>query len=134
MHLPPIVCSLQKEGSPGDNVAILPTESMWCAALRELQRHPPEMEQNVSPQITQCPCGEYHVQVVLVKPCVAGDVLVPSNFGDPKIFVQFDGSAHHNFQIGGAGAGLFENSRKAFSCWIGAALPSQLVKTTLLPK
>ena len=37
MHLPPIVCSLQKDGSPGDNVAILPTESMWCASLRELQ-------------------------------------------------------------------------------------------------
>ena len=110
MHLPPIVRSLQKEGSPGGNVAILPTESTWCAALRELQRHPPEMEQNVSLQITQCPCGEYHVQVILVKPCVAGDVLVPSNFGDPKIFVQFDGSAHHNLQIGGAGAGLFEIS------------------------
>ena len=67
MHLPPVVCSLQQDGGPGDVVAILPVESLCCAALRELQRHPPEMEQNVTLQILHCPCGEYHVQVVLVK-------------------------------------------------------------------
>ncbi len=107
MHLPPSVCSLQEDGSPGDRVAILPTDSMLCAILQEMQRNPPEVEQNVALQIFHCPCGEYHVQLTLTTPCAAGDILVPGIFGDPKIFVQFDGSAHHDLQVGGAGAGLF---------------------------
>ena len=91
----------------------------------ELQQHPPELEQNVSLQITQCNCGEYHVQVALVKPCVAGDILVPGTFGDPKIFVQFDGSAYHGLHIGGAGAGLFEISAQGLQLldWGCLALP-----------
>ncbi len=61
-----------------------------------------------------------------MKPCVAGDILVPGNFGDPKIFVQFDGSAHHDLQIGGAGAGLFEISSQGLQLldWGCLALPS----------
>ena len=126
MHLPPVVCSLQKDGSPGDVVAILPVESLHSAALRELQRHPPEMEQNVTLQILHCPCGEYHIQIVLIKPGIEGDILVPGSFGDPKIFVQFDGSAHHDHQIGGAGAGLFEISSHGLQLldWGCLALPS----------
>ena len=126
MHLPPVVCSFQQDGSPGDSIAILPVDSLCCAALRELQRCPPEMEQNVSLQILHCPCGEYHVQVILVKPAIVGDIIVPGRFGDPKIFVQFDGSAHHDFQVGGAGAGLFEISSHGLQLldWGCLALPS----------
>ena len=126
MHLPPVVCSFQQDGSPGDSIAFLPVDSLACAALRELQRCPPEMEQNVTLQILHCPCWEYHVQVVLVKPVIAGDILVPGRFGDPKIFVQFDGSAHHDFQVGGAGAGLFEISSQGLQLldWGCLALPS----------
>ena len=54
----------------GDQVATLSIESIWCGALRELQQHSPELEQNVSLQLTRCNCGEYHVQVVLIRPCV----------------------------------------------------------------
>ena len=68
MHLPPTVCSLQQDGCPGDQVATLSIESIWCAALRELQQHPAELEQNVSLQLTRCNCGGYHVQVVLIRP------------------------------------------------------------------
>ena len=121
-----MVCSLQKDGSPGDVIATLPLESLHSAALRELQRHPPEMEQNVTLQIWHCPCGEYHIQIVLIKPGIEGDILVPGRFGDPKIFVQFDGSAHHDHQIGGAGAGLFEISSHGLQLldWGCLALPS----------
>ncbi len=126
MHLPPIVCTLKQDGGAGDQVATLSLGSLWCAALRELQRYPPELEQNVSLQMIQCKCGEYHVQVVLLKQCVAGDILVPGMFGDPKIFVQFDGSAHHSFNIGGAGAGLFEISAQGLQLldWGCLALPA----------
>ena len=36
-----------------------------------------------------------------------GDVLVSAG-GDPRIIVQFDGSAHRTSQIGGAGAALLQ--------------------------
>ena len=103
MHLPPIVCSLQEDGT-SDRVAILPTDSMYCDILREMQRNPPEVEQNVSlmfhyPRRISCAACPDN--------CAAGDILVPGIFGDPKIFVQFDGCAHHNLQVGGTGAGLF---------------------------
>ena len=108
MHLPPIVCSLQQDGCPGDQVATLSIESIWCSL-----------------QLTRCNCGEYHVQVVLTRPCVTGDILVPGTFGDPKIFVQFDGSAYHDLHIGGAGAGLFEISARGLQLldWGCLALP-----------
>ena len=121
MYLPPVVCSLQQDGSPGDLVAVLPVESLWCAALRELQRQPPEMEQNVSLQILHCPCGEYHVQVVLVKPGVVGDILVPGSFGDPKIFVQFDGSALTIFRSAELVQACLRSLPMASSYWTGAA-------------
>ena len=114
MHLPPIICSPREAGNPGDNVAILPTSSNFCAILREMQRNPPEFEQNMSLQMFHCACGEY-VQVTLTAQCAAGDILVPGLFGDPKIFVQFDGSAHHDVEVGGAGAGLFEISAQGMS-------------------
>ena len=126
MHLPPIVCSLQDAGNPGDRVAILPTNSTFCAILQEMQRNPPEFEQNISLQMFHCTCGEYHVQVALTTQCAAGDILVPGLFGEPKIFVQFDGSAHHDHEVGGAGAGLLEISAQGLQLldWGCLALPS----------
>ena len=105
---------------------MLPTDSMFCAVLREMQRNPPEAEQNVCLQMFHCPCGKYHVQLTLIKPCAAGDILVPGSFGDPQIFVEFDGSAHHDLRVGGAGAGLFEISSQGLQLldWGCLALPS----------
>ena len=66
------------------------------------------------------------MQLTLTKSCAAGDFLVPSCFGDPKIFVQFDGSAHHDLHVGGAGAGLFEISSRGLQLldWGCVALPT----------
>ena len=52
-------------------------------------------------------------------------VYIPGTFGDPKIFVQFDGSAYHDLHIGGAGAGLFEISAQGLQLldWGCLALP-----------
>ena len=86
LHLPPVVCSLQKDGSPGDVVAILPVESLHCAALRELQRHVPEMEQNVTLQILHCPCGEYHVQSCPSQTRGCGRYTCPRQFWRSKDF------------------------------------------------
>ena len=37
-----------------------------------------------------------------------GDILVPSNACEPRIMVQFDGSAHRTRGVGGAGAALLQ--------------------------
>ena len=62
MHFPPIACSVHQDGSSGDRVPVPPTDSMFCAVLREMQRNPLEAEQNVSLQMFYCPYGEYHVR------------------------------------------------------------------------
>ncbi len=61
-----------------------------------------------------CPCGEYHVQLTLTTPCAAGNILVPRLFD------------HHDLQVGGAGAGLFEISAQGLQLlhWGCLALPS----------
>ena len=51
MHLPPIVCSLQQDGCPGDQVATLSIESIWCGALRELQQHPRAIVESIMSQL-----------------------------------------------------------------------------------
>ena len=125
MHLPPIVCTLKEAGSPGDCMAILPACSTASAILRDMQRNLPEFERNTSVQMTHCACGEYHIQVTLTAESAAEDILAPGQFGDPKIFVQFDGSAHHDAEMGGAGAGLFEISAQGLQLldWGSIALP-----------
>ena len=66
-------------------------------------------------------CGEYHIHVTLLSEVGQGDVLVPSDFGAPRIFCQFDGSAHRAQAVGGAGAALYVISAQglqllAWSC------------------
>ena len=125
MHLPPIVCTLKAAGATGDCVALLPLSSSASAILRDMQLNPPEMERNVTLSMTYCTCDEYHIQVTLTTECAAGDLLVPCQFGDPKIFVQFDGFAHQDAGIGGAGAGLYEISAHGLQLldWGSVAIP-----------
>ena len=62
------------------------------------------------------------------------DVLVSGSFGDPNFFYKFDGSAHHDHQIGRAGAGLFEISSHGLQLLYWAAWLFRPVKTTLLQR
>ena len=57
MHLPPLVCTLNSAGSPGDCVAILPA----CSTVRDMQGNPLEFASNASIQMIHCTCGEYHL-------------------------------------------------------------------------
>ena len=107
------------------SIVMLSRSNTVSAILRDMQRNPPEFESNASIQVLHCTCGEYHLQVTLTAECAVGDVLAPGQFGDPKIFVQFDGSAHHDAGLGGAGAGLYEISAQGLQLmdWGSIALP-----------
>ena len=107
MHLPPIVNVSKVAGEPGDRIGVLPINSLHNAVFRDMCTHPVERSQNVDLSLVHCRCGEYHVHVTLSANISEGELLVPSDFGSPKIFCQFDGSAHRAKAIGGAGAALY---------------------------
>ena len=94
-------------GEPGDRIGVLPTNSLHSAVFRDMCTYPVERSQNVQLSLVHCRCGEYHVHVTLSANISEGDLLVPSDFGSPKIFCQLDGSAHRARAIGGAGAALY---------------------------
>ena len=132
--LPPLVGVCSMPVSQNEQVAVLPLQSPILSALRELERTGTNMESNVQLKLTRCSCGEYHMCITACRELIKGDVLVPDKGGDPKIIVQFDGSAHRESQVGGAGAALlqFDGNGLALLDWDARVLPSVL--TTLLLK
>ena len=78
------------ELNEGDQVAVLPLESQLTASLNTLVHTPVGREGNVELHPVCCTCGAYYIKVVATAPIVAQDMLVPTNFGQPKLMVQFD--------------------------------------------
>ena len=123
--LPPLVGVCSMPVSQNAQVAVLPLQSPILSALRELERTGTNMESNVQLKLTRCSCGEYHMCITACRELCKGDVLVPDKGGDPKIIVQFDGSAHRESQVGGAGAALlqFDGNGLALLDWDARVLP-----------
>ena len=107
---------------------------MQC--FREMSYAPPERRKNVSLEYMHCQCGEYHVHVTLTEHVMSGDILTPCSFGPPKIFCQFDGSAHRAKTIGGAGAAMYVLSEQGlqlldWSCLSIPKCPDNIVAEVL---
>ena len=94
MHLPPVVNVSLRNGRAGDRLGVIPVNSIHSAIFRDMCHTPSERKQNVNLEYLHCQCGEYHIHVTLTEHVMAGDILTPCSFGPPKIFCQFDGSAH----------------------------------------
>ena len=92
----------------GEQVAILPLDSLYTAALNVLINVPIGKPKDVDFQLHYCQCGKYHVKILALSSILGSDMLVPTSFGQPKLIAQFDGSAHRSQKIGGAGAALFQ--------------------------
>ena len=109
----------------GEQVAILPLDSLYTASLNALIDVPIGREKNVDFQLYYCQCGKYHVKVLATSSIVGSDLLVPTGFGQPKLMVQFDGSAHRSRKVGGAGAALFQVDSTGITLldWGSQALP-----------
>ena len=125
MHLPPIVGICQEKVEAGDQLAVLPLNSPIVAAVREMEGLAIPMQGNVKTTIIMCQCGSLHVLLHSSADLCPGDILVPSNACEPRIMVQFDGSAHRTRGVGGAGAALLqvECSGLALLDWGAQALP-----------
>ena len=107
MHLPPVVNISLQNGRAGDRLGVIAVDSIHSAVFREMSYAPSERRKNVSLEYLHCQCGEYHIHVTLTEHVMSGDILTPCSFGPPKIFCQFDGSAHRAKTIGGAGAAMY---------------------------
>ena len=83
------------------------------------------MQGNVKTTIVMCQCGSLHALLHSSADLCPGDILVSSNACEPRIMVQFDGSAHRTRGVGGAGAALLqvECSGLALLDWEAQALP-----------
>ena len=125
MHLPPIVGVCQEKVEAGDRLAVLPLNSPVVAAVREMEGLVVPMQGNVKTTIVMCQCGSLHALLHASADLCPGDILVPSNACEPRIMVQFDGSAHRTRGVGGAGAALLqvECSGLALLDWEAQALP-----------
>ena len=125
MHLPPMVCTIASSGSNGDRVALLPFESVALGILKEMRYNPPASTRNCRLKVEHCPCGEYHVGVYLTQEVMDNDMLFPEDYGDAKLLAQFDGSAHRECHIGGAGACLYLIASSGLQLieWGSLALP-----------
>ena len=66
------------------------------------------MQGNVKTTIVMCQCGSLHALLHSSADLCQADILVPSNACEPRIMVQFDGSAHRTCGVGGAGAALLQ--------------------------
>ena len=136
MHLPPVVNISLQNGKAGDRLGVIAVDSIHSAVFREMGYAPPERRKNVSLEYIHCQCGEYHVHVTLTEHVMSGDILTPCSFGPPKIFCQFDGSAHRAKTIGGAGAAMYVLSEQGlqlldWSCLSIPKCPDNIVAEVL---
>ena len=115
-----------EEVQAAEQVATLPLDSLYTAALNVLINAPIGKPKNVDLQLYYCQCGKYHVRVLALSPIIGSDMLVPTGFGQPKLMAQFDGSAHRSRHIGGAGAALFQVDSTGMTLldWGSQALPN----------
>ena len=136
MHLPPVVNISLQNGKAGDRLGVIAVDSIHSAVFREMSYAPPERCKNVSLEYVHCQCGEYHVHITLTDHVMSGDILTPCSFGPPKIFCQFDGSAHRAKTIGGAGAAMYVLSEQGlqlldWSCLSIPKCPDNIVAEVL---
>ena len=125
MHLPPVVNISLQNGQVGDRLGVIAVDGIHSAVFREMCYAPSERRKNVSLEYMHCQCGEYHIHVTLTEHVMSGDILTPCSFGPPKMFCQFDGSAHRAKSIGGAGAAMYVLSEQGLQLldWSCVSIP-----------
>ena len=136
MHLPPVVNISLQNGRALDWLGVIAVNSIHSAVFREMSYTPSERQKNVNLEYLHCQCGEYHIHVTLTEHVMSGDILTPCSFGPPKIFCQFDGSAHRAKTVGGAGAAMYVLSEQGlqlldWSCLSIPRCPDNIVAEVL---
>ena len=120
-----VVTQAAKAFSHGDTIAKLRLDSVALAALHATEAGVQGGRANVKTAYFLCACGEYHVSLEASADIAQNDLLTLCTVQPPVLFAQFDGSAHSQVGIGGAGAVLFLVSCRGLELvdWCSYALP-----------
>ena len=92
----------------GDTIGNVDINSGFAAALVATELIHPHLERNCKIQVYKCSCGSYHMSLIALAVVGRGDILCANTDAAETTIVQFDGSAHREACIGGAGAALLQ--------------------------
>ena len=122
---PPLVVQAARGYEAGDTLAKVCLSSIILAALQATAQNVQGTNHNVLTSYYLCRCGEYHVEITAACALAENDVLSVEHTQSPIMLAQFDGSAHSQIGIGGAGAALFRVSFRGLELvdWCSYALP-----------
>ena len=122
---PSVVLQAAQNYDPGDTIAKVRLNSVELAALQATEGGVQGNHSNVTTSYYLCRCGEYHVSVDAISAIAKDDLLTIHAAQPPVMFAQFDGSAHSQIGVGGAGAALFLVSYRGLELvdWCSYALP-----------
>ena len=122
---PPLVVQAARSYEAGDTLAKVCLSSIILAALQATAQNVQGTNHNVLTSYYLCRCGEYHVEITAARALAENDVLSVEHTQSPIMLAQFDGSAHSQIGIGGAGAALFRVSFRGLELvdWCSYALP-----------
>ena len=99
---------LLRVSEQGESLGCVDVGSEFAAALVATELAHPHLECNCKIKLYKCDCGNHHMQLIALTEVGAGDILTANTDTDNKTIVQFDGSAHRDAGIGGAGAALLQ--------------------------
>ena len=92
----------------GDTIGNVDINSEFAAALVATELMHPHLECNCKIHVYKCSCGSYHMCLSALTTVGSGDILCANTDTAETTIVQFDGSAHREAGIGGAGAALLQ--------------------------
>ena len=108
LHHASLLVTIQANVEQGESLGCVDVGSEFAAALVATELAHPHLECNCKIKLYKCDCGNHHMQLIALTKVGAGDILTANTDTDNKTIVQFDGSAHRDAGIGGAGAALLQ--------------------------
>ena len=108
LHCASLQVVIRTEVAQGEIIGNVDINSDFAAALVATELIHPHLERNCKLQVYKCSCGSYHMRLSALTTVGIGEILC-ANIGTAETtIVQFDGSAHRDAGIGGAGAALLQ--------------------------
>ena len=108
LHQAPLQVVVQEAVEQGDAFASVDINSEFAAALVVTELMHPHLECNCEIGVYKCCCGNFHMRLVAISNVGRGEILTANTNTANTAIVQFDGSAHCEDRIGGAGAALLQ--------------------------
>ena len=108
LHYASLQVVTRTEVMQGDTIGNVDINSEFAAALVATELMRPHLECNCKIQVYKCSCGSYHMGLSALTTVGSGDILCANTDTAETTIVQFDGSAHREAGIGGAGAALLQ--------------------------